>query len=60
MTTLDPARLVFVIIAPAAWWFSVSHLARMLTRVGGLVRLVYGARSPRRVRACVLLPASAF
>ena len=28
---LDPAHLVFMIIALAAWWFSVPQLARMLT-----------------------------
>jgi AcrR family transcriptional regulator len=28
---LDPARLVFLIIGLAAWWFSVPQLARMLT-----------------------------
>jgi AcrR family transcriptional regulator len=29
--TLDPAHLVFLIIALAAWWVSVPQLARMLT-----------------------------
>lgn len=28
---LDPAHLVFLVIALAAWWFSVPQLARMLT-----------------------------
>jgi hypothetical protein len=28
---LDPAYVVFLIIALAAWWFSVPQLARMLT-----------------------------
>jgi AcrR family transcriptional regulator len=28
---LDPAHLVFLLIALAAWWFSVPQLARMLT-----------------------------
>jgi AcrR family transcriptional regulator len=28
---LDPAHLVFLMIALAAWWFSVPQLARMLT-----------------------------
>jgi hypothetical protein len=28
---LDPARLVFLLIAVAAWWFSVPQLARTLT-----------------------------
>ncbi len=28
---VDPAHLVFMIIALAAWWFSVPQLARMLT-----------------------------
>jgi AcrR family transcriptional regulator len=28
---LDPAHLVFLIIALAAWWFSVPQVARMLT-----------------------------
>jgi|SRR5450755_1790097 AcrR family transcriptional regulator len=31
---LDPARLVFLIIGLAAWWFSVPQLARMLTGAG--------------------------
>ncbi|MEU4225172.1 TetR family transcriptional regulator [Nonomuraea sp. NPDC026600] len=28
---LDPEHLVFMIIGLSAWWFSVPHLARMLT-----------------------------
>jgi AcrR family transcriptional regulator len=31
---LDPAHLVFLIIALAAWWLSVPQLARMLTGAG--------------------------
>ncbi len=32
---LDPAHLVFLIIALAAWWVSVPQLARMLTGADG-------------------------
>lgn len=32
---VDPAHLVFMIIALAAWWFSVPQLARMLTGAEG-------------------------
>jgi Tetracyclin repressor-like, C-terminal domain len=32
---LDPAHLVFLLIAVAAWWFSVPQVARMLTGASG-------------------------
>ena len=46
---LDPAHLVFLIIALAAWWQAVPQLARMLTGADG----ADPAEHTRR-RACVV------
>ena len=34
-TEIDPAKLLFLLIAQAAWWFAVPQLARMVTGVDG-------------------------
>jgi len=46
---LDPADLVFLVIALAAWWLSVPQLARMLTGADA-----DGAGEHARRRACVV------
>ncbi len=46
---LDPAKLVFLLIGLAAWWFSVPQLARMVTGLSG-----NGATERNRRRACVV------
>lgn len=46
---LDPAKLLFLLIALAAWWFAVPQLARMITGSDG-----NGRRERRRRRACVV------
>lgn len=46
---LDPAHLVFLMIALAAWWFSVPQVARMLTGSGE-----HDADEHARRRACVV------
>jgi AcrR family transcriptional regulator len=46
---LDPAKLVFLLIGLAAWWFAVPQLSRMLTGSDG------SASMERRLRrACVV------
>ena len=49
MTILDPAKLVFLLIGLAAWWFAVPQLSRMVTGSDG-------SASPERSRrrACVV------
>jgi AcrR family transcriptional regulator len=46
---LDPAHLVFLMIALAAWWFSVPQVARMLTGANASDPAEHGRR-----RACVV------
>ena len=46
---LDPAKLVFLLIGLAAWWFAVPQLARMVTGSDGK-----GATERRYRRACVV------
>jgi AcrR family transcriptional regulator len=46
---LDPAKLVFLLIGLAAWWFAVPQLARMVTGSEG-----NGATERKRRRACVV------
>lgn len=46
---LDPAKLVFLLIGLAAWWFAVPQLARMVTGLDG-----NGATERNRRRACVV------
>ncbi len=46
---LDPAKLVFLLIGLAAWWFAVPQLARMVTGSDGHIS---AERSQRR--ACVV------
>lgn len=46
---LDPAKLVFLLIGLAAWWFAVPQLARMVTGLDG-----NGATERNRRRACVM------
>lgn len=46
---LDPAKLLFLLIALAAWWFSVPQVARMITGLDGRDA---SERSQRR--ACVV------
>ena len=46
---LDPAKLVFLLIGLAAWWFAVPQLARMVTGLDGI-----GAKERNRRRACVV------
>jgi AcrR family transcriptional regulator len=48
---LDPAHLVFLIIALAAWWFSVPQLARMLTGAADDDPAEHGRRRAFVVRA---------
>ncbi|WP_241654806.1 TetR/AcrR family transcriptional regulator [Granulicella sibirica] len=45
----DPAKLLFLLIALAAWWSAVPQLARMITGSGGKDR-----DERRRRRACVV------
>ncbi len=46
---LDPAKLLFLLIGLAAWWFAVPQLARMVTGSDG------SASKERRLRrACVV------
>ena len=47
---LDPAHLVFLIIALAAWWQAVPQLARMLTGADG----ADPAERARLAAACVV------
>ena len=35
-TEIEPAKLLFLLIALVAWWFSVPQLARMITGSDGL------------------------
>ena len=46
---LDPAKLVFLLIGLAAWWFAVPQLARMVTGSDGST-----PRERSRRRACVV------
>ena len=46
---LDPAKLLFLLIGLAAWWFAVPQLARMVTASNGA-----SATERRRRRACVV------
>ncbi len=48
---LDPAHLVFLIIALAAWWVSVPQLARMLTGADGSDPAEHAQRRASVVRA---------
>ncbi len=48
---LDPAHLVFLIIALAAWWVSVPQLARMLTGADGTDPAEHARRRASVVRA---------
>jgi hypothetical protein len=45
---LDPAKLVFLLIGLAAWWFAVPQLSRMVTGADGSASTVRSLR-----RACV-------
>ena len=49
---LPPAKLLFLLIGLAAWWFAVPQLARMVTGSDG-----HSAAERRRRRACVVLAA---
>ena len=49
---LDPAKLVFLLIGLAAWWFAVPQLARMVTGADG-----DGSRERNRRRRCVVTAA---
>jgi AcrR family transcriptional regulator len=49
---LDPAKLLFLLIALAAWWFSVPQLARMITGSDGS-----DPAERRHRRACVVAAA---
>ncbi len=46
---LDPAKLVFLLIGLAAWWFAVPQLSRMVTGKDGT-----SLRERSRRRACVV------
>ena len=46
---LDPAKLVFLLIGLAAWWFAVPQLSRMVTGSDG-----NAAKERSRRRACVV------
>ncbi len=46
---LEPAKLVFLLIGLAAWWFAVPQLARMVTGSDGRV-----PTERRRRRTCVV------
>ncbi len=46
---LDPAKLVFLLIGLAAWWFAVPQLSRMVTGSAGSA-----LRERSRRRACVV------
>ena len=46
---LDPAKLVFLLIGLAAWWFAVPQLSRMVTGADGK-----GPAERNRRRACVV------
>ena len=48
---LDPAHLVFLIIALAAWWVSVPQLACMLTGADGSDPAEHARRRASVVRA---------
>ena len=48
---LDPAHLVFLIIALNAWWFSAPQLARMLTGTDGQDPAEHARRRASVVRA---------
>jgi AcrR family transcriptional regulator len=58
---LDPAHLVFLIIALAAWWITVPQLARMLTGADGNDPAEHARRRAFVVRAAqrLALPARA-
>ena len=46
---LEPAKLLFLLIALAAWWFAVPQLARMITGVEGS-----NVQELRQRRLCVV------
>ncbi len=46
---LDPAKLLFLLIGLAAWWFAVPQLARMVTGLDG-----NSAPERKHRRACVV------